>query len=150
MRPRNVVEVQQIMKRPVQTIDCTDTVEKAAEEMAIHRVGALAVQTRDHVAGIITDRDIVVRCLASGLRPAQTVVGGIMSTSPVTVSPDNSIDRAVQLMSIHHVHRLPVLEDGHLVGIISASDIARYCRDEDTITELAHALAEPAGPIARA
>ena len=137
------MEVRHVMSQPVHTIENTDTVQKAAEEMAAHEVGTLAVRAANRLVGIITDRDLVVRCIALGHSPAQTIVGSIMSAHPVTLDPDSSIDRAVHLMASHHVHRLPVMESGRLVGIVSASDIARHFHDEGTITELAQTLADP-------
>jgi CBS domain-containing protein len=137
------MEVRYIMAQPVQTIENTDTVQKAAEEMAQHQVGMLAVRAANRLVGIITDRDLVVRCIALGRPPARTIVGSIMSSHPVTLEPDSSIDRAVHIMASHHVHRLPVMEDGRLVGILSASDIARHFHDEGTITELVQTLADP-------
>ena len=100
--------------------DCT--LQEAARLMRQHDVGVLPVLDSGEFCGVVTDRDIVIKALADG-RHDQTV-GQICSSSPVTVSPDDDVRKATQLMSESDVRRLPVCEGGRLVGIVSVGDIA--------------------------
>ena len=81
------------------------------------------------VRGIVTDRDIVVRCVAEGKNPTKTKVSEIFTTEPTTLSPDDSLDDAVDALREAHVRRLPVVEDGRVAGIVSIGDLAE-ARDE--------------------
>jgi CBS domain-containing protein len=83
----------------------------------------------DGIRGVLTDRDIVVRAVAEGKDPASTGVREIFTTEPTTLSPDASLDEAVDALREAHVRRLPVVEDGQAVGIVSIGDLA-LARDE--------------------
>ncbi|HEU5160485.1 MAG TPA: CBS domain-containing protein [Streptosporangiaceae bacterium] len=95
-----------------------------ARTMRDEDIGNVLVVDGDDLQGVVTDRDLVVRGLASGLDPSTTKVGGICSTVTATVGPDDDLDKAVRLMRDRAVRRLPVLENGHAVGIISLGDLA--------------------------
>jgi CBS domain-containing protein len=82
------------------------------------------------VVGIVTDRDIVLRHVATQRGPQP--VGSIMTTHPYTVGPDEPVERAKAIMVEHRVRRLPVVEEGLLVGVISRADIARHAGKEKT------------------
>src|SRR5262249_22501216 len=86
--------------------------------------GAIPVLDEDELVGIITDRDIVVRCIAEGKDATETNVEDILSESLVTIEPDADIEVAARLMSERQIRRLPVVEDGLLVGVLSLGDIA--------------------------
>ena len=89
--------------------------------------------------GVVTDRDIVLRCIAAEEDPAQTMVRDIMTRSCATVSPGDDCREATRIMSARQVRRLPVVEEGRLVGMISLSDLARSRRFD---MEAAQALCE--------
>ena len=96
----------------------------AAALMQSFDVGAIPIVDEDGFAGIVTDRDLVLRVLASR-RPAQDVrLGDILTREPVTVSPDEPVSEARRLMAEHRVRRLPVCKAGRLVGIVSIGDVA--------------------------
>jgi CBS domain-containing protein len=78
-----------------------------------------------NLLGTVTDRDIAIRLVAEGKDPRVTPVREIASTSVVTVEPDRDLDEALTLMAKHQVRRLPVVEDGRLVGVLAQADIAR-------------------------
>jgi CBS domain-containing protein len=110
-----------------------DTVREAAECLARDNVGALPVyDSNKRLTGIVTDRDIVVRVVARGKDAAQTKVSELATPAPVTIGPDEPISEAVRLMSEHKVRRLPVVEGGDCIGIVSQADIARAMPPQET------------------
>ena len=101
----------------------------AARLISRHNVGALPVCGADRrLRGMVTDRDIVLRCVAAEEDPAQTLVRDIMTRGCTAVSPRDDCREATRLMSVQQVRRLPVVEDGRLVGIVSLADLARSQR----------------------
>jgi CBS domain-containing protein len=123
--------------------DCarsTDTLNDAAKRMRDLDVGALPVCGEDdRLAGMITDRDIVVRALAEGRDPSSTKVGDLADGKPVTIGADDSIEEALAIMSKHGVRRLPVIEGHDLVGMVSQADVARHL-PEDKVGDLVEAI----------
>jgi CBS domain-containing protein len=97
---------------------------KAAEEMRGRNIGNVFVMEGDRICGIVTDRDIVVRVLAEGKDPGRTKLGEICSRDLVSVAPDDPVDKAVQLVREKAIRRLPVLEDGQPVGVVTIGDLA--------------------------
>ncbi|HEY7141539.1 MAG TPA: CBS domain-containing protein [Methylomirabilota bacterium] len=110
-------------QRPV-TLQTTDTVTAAARSMRDGNIGDVVVLEEDRIQGILTDRDIVVRALAEGLDPARTTVGEICSRELTTLSPEDPIGDAEKIMRDRAIRRLPVVEGGHPVGIVSLGDLA--------------------------
>jgi CBS domain-containing protein len=106
------------------------TMADVARLMRDRDIGAVIVQDGDRVAGIATDRDITVRGLAEGRGP-QDSIGDIITTDVVALSPEDDITTAVETMRSRAVRRLPVVEDGRPVGIISIGDLAMD-RDPDS------------------
>jgi predicted transcriptional regulator len=86
--------------------------------------GAIPILEDDELLGIITDRDIVIRCIAEGEDPAELTADDILSESPEVVEPDTDAEDALEIMGRHKVRRLPVVEDGALVGMVSLGDLA--------------------------
>lgn len=84
---------------------------------------------------MVTDRDIVIKCLAAGGDPRQVKAGELAEGKPVTIGADDSIEEAVQTMKEHQVRRLPVIDGHDLVGMVSQADIARNWPD-DRVGEL--------------
>ncbi|WP_188193395.1 CBS domain-containing protein [Nonomuraea sp. SYSU D8015] len=105
------------------TVEGDQPVSVAAALMRDNDAGAVIVNDNGRMAGIVTDRDIAVRVVADEKGP-QTPVRDACSPSVEAVGPDTSIDQAVQLMRSHAVRRLPVVEDGRAVGIVSLGDLA--------------------------
>jgi CBS domain-containing protein len=95
-----------------------------ARAMRDEDIGAVLVAEGDDLKGVVTDRDLVVRGLAAGGDPAQATIGGLASSVTATVGPDDSLDKAAQIMRERSVRRLPVIEDGRPVGIVSIGDLA--------------------------
>jgi CBS domain-containing protein len=115
--------VRDVMSTDPITLDAAEPARKAAELMRQHDVGAVLVIEGGELAGIVTDRDIVVRAIADG-RGVDVPVEEICSTQVVMVSPDDSLDAARDRMRKRAVRRVAVVEDGEPVGILSLGDVA--------------------------
>ncbi|TDD64272.1 CBS domain-containing protein [Actinomadura darangshiensis] len=105
-----------------------------ARAMRDEEIGAVLVAEGDDLKGVVTDRDLVVRGLAAGGDPARSKIGAIASRVTATVGPDDSVERAAQIMRERAVRRLPVIEDGRPVGIVSIGDLAM---EKDSVSALA-------------
>lgn len=112
------------MTRYVVRISYDESAFRAAELMRKNRVGVLPVVQGGKVVGVITDRDIVTRCVAGGRSPRDTIVDRIMSRPAVCVESSAPLPDALALMAESKVKRLPVLKDGALVGMLCLSDAA--------------------------
>jgi CBS domain-containing protein len=103
-----------------------DSLADAARKMRDLNVGALPICGEDNrLKGMVTDRDIVVRCIAEGGDPNTVRVGELGDGKPVTIGADDSVDEALQTMKQYQVRRLPVIDGHALVGMVSQADIAR-------------------------
>jgi CBS domain-containing protein len=120
-----------IMTQKPLTLQTSDTITAAARTMRDGNIGDVVVLENGQVRGILTDRDIVVRALAAGLDPSRTTVGEVCSRELTTLSPMDSIAEAVSVMRDKAIRRLPVVEDGRPVGIVSLGDLAVE-RDPDS------------------
>ena len=119
------MKVSEIMTREPSTLAPTSTIGEAATIMRQDDCGSVPIVESGRLIGIITDRDIVVRVLAGGKDPKTTRVSDAMTADPVTVSPDTSVDEAQKVMADRQVRRLPVVEDGRLVGLVVIGQVAR-------------------------
>jgi len=131
-----------VMSTGAECISAHETLDRAAQLMRDHEVGALPVCGPDErVTGIITDRDIVVKCIAAGHDPAKTTAGEL-ATGLVWVSPDASVEETLSRMEEHQIKRLPVMDGGRLVGMISEADLAAHLSD-DQLAEFVHRVYAP-------
>ncbi|MCF2662073.1 CBS domain-containing protein [Pseudoflavonifractor phocaeensis] len=134
------MEVRDLMNPSVVSIEPTSSAALAARLISRHNVGALPVCSQDRrLRGVVTDRDIVLRCVAAEEDPAQTMVRDIMTRNCATVSPGDDCREASRVMAVQQVRRLPVVEGGKVVGMISLGDLARSHRMD---MEAAQALSE--------
>jgi CBS domain-containing protein len=125
-----------IMTGGAECIGVNETLEQAARKMRDLDVGSLPICGEDNrLKGILTDRDIVVRCLADGGDPKSTKAGDLAQGKPVTIGADDTIEEAIRTMQQHQVRRLPVIDGHNLIGILSQADIARNY-PEDRVGEL--------------
>ena len=129
------MSVQNILDRKgteVFTVDPTATVRTAAQLMRARGIAALVVKTADLINGLISERDIVHAIAQHGERALAMAVSEVMTRNAIAVTPDDSLKRAMNLMTNHR--HLTVIDEGKLVGIVSIGDVVKY-RLEDLQTE---------------
>jgi CBS domain-containing protein len=126
----------EIMTPGAECVGENETLEVAARKMKDLDVGALPICGEDNrLKGVVTDRDIVIKCLAEGGDPRTTTAGSLGEGKPVTIGADDSVEEAIRTMEEHRVRRLPVIDGHDLVGMVSQADIARSL-SEDQVGEL--------------
>jgi CBS domain-containing protein len=117
-----------------------ESVSVAARSLTIHNIGMLPVCGNDgRVCGVVTDRDLVTRCIASGRNPAATPVRDVMSANVVSAVSAMTTEEAARLMGSRQIRRLPVVENGKLCGMVSLGDLANR---KETDAEAGKALSE--------
>jgi CBS domain-containing protein len=116
--------VREIMTRSVVTLPKDASIVEAARLMRDNGIGDVVVTDGDRAEGIVTDRDIVIRAVADGKEPGSVRLDQVVSEDLTAVAPDDPIDRAVQIMRERAIRRLPVVEAGKPVGIVSLGDLA--------------------------
>ncbi|MFI6701933.1 CBS domain-containing protein [Streptomyces sp. NPDC050509] len=116
-----------IMHSGARWIPAHETLDRAAQLMRELDVGALPIaDSQERLTGILTDRDIVVGCVARGHDPAQTTAGEMAHGTPRWIDADADVEEVLSEMQSHRIRRLPVIEDKRLVGMISEADLARH------------------------
>ena len=119
------MKVREVMQSPVVCVGPGQSVEAAAKVFERYNIGALPVcTTQGMLCGMLTDRDLVIRCLAMGKLPSATCVREIMTKQVISVGPDMDASVAAHLMGRKRVRRLPVVEHGKVKGILSLEDLA--------------------------
>lgn len=116
--------VNDIMTRRLVSVNTEDTIRDAARQMRDAEVGSIVVLQDGRFYGILTDRDIVVRCIAEGGNSDETRVAEICSPQVATLMPEDRLQYAVELMRDKAIRRIPVVKDGIAVGIVSLGDLA--------------------------
>jgi len=137
------MKVAEVMSTRIVSVMPGDTVAKAAALMSEHNVGAVPVRQESAIRGVLTDRDIVIRCIAQNRDPKSVRVSDIMSGNTCTVSSNDDIQMVIDKMSVEQVRRLPVVDNGRLTGIVSLADLARAGHD----VEISQALTEISMPM---
>ena len=134
------MKIRDLMTQPVVRIHPEESVAVAARTLTYYNIGILPVCGSDgRICGLVTDRDLVTRCLASGRAAAVTPVREVMTTQVFSARPDMDAAAAASLMGRAQIRRLPVLENGRLCGMISLGDLAQQ---EETEMDAADALGE--------
>jgi CBS domain-containing protein len=130
----------EIMTEGAECASVNDTLVDAARKMRDLDVGMLPICGEDNrLKGALTDRDIVVKCIAEGGDPSSVKVAEFASEKPVTIGADDSVEEALHTMAEHRVRRLPVIDGHDLVGMVSQADVARHL-PEDRVGELVEAI----------
>ena len=120
-----------IMHRGAQWIPAHETLDRAAQLMRELNVGALPISDEnERLCGILTDRDIVVGCVAKGHDPARVTAGDMAKGTPRWIEADADVDAVLEEMQTHRIRRLPVVENKKLVGMISEADLAQHLTEE--------------------
>ena len=133
------MKVQDIMTKSVIKIAPEESVEVAARTLTHYNIGILPVCSGDKLMGMVTDRDLVTRCIAANRDPGKTSVRDVMTGQVITASPDMEVGVAAHLMGRKRVRRLPVVEHGRVKGILSLDDLAA---NEQNAYDAADALGE--------
>jgi len=122
-------------------------ISEAARLMKSDDVGSLPILEGERLAGIVTDRDIVLQAVAEEKDPRGMPVREVASRELVTIGPEEDLSEALRLMASHQVRRIPVVdEDSRLVGIVAQADIAREVKDKDSGQMLQGISQMPTGP----
>ena len=139
------MKLRDVMTSPVIRIHPDESVAVAARTLEHYNIGILPVCGNDgRVCGLVTDRDLVTRCMAAGRPAAQTAVRDVMTTQLVWASPDMEAGVAAGLMGREQIRRLPVMENGKLCGMVSLGDLAIR---EETVYDAGDALNEISSSI---
>ena len=141
------MQVRELMTDRVISVAQQEPVSSAARLMKRHNLGALPVcDDEGRLRGVITDRDIVTRCIAADMDPTDTLIREIMSRGISTCRTDEEIGDALHTMGSEQVRRLPVTQNGKLVGMLTLGDLSRNGRFH---MEAAEALGEISAKITR-
>lgn len=118
------MKVREIMTSHVSAANTSDTIDEIARKMKELNVGTIPIcDHQNHVVGIVTDRDIVVRGIGDGYQASDSIEN-VMSKELISISPDSHVHEAARLMAQNQIRRLPVIENGRLVGIVAIGDLA--------------------------
>ncbi|OEF98901.1 CBS domain-containing protein [Vulcanibacillus modesticaldus] len=134
-----------IMTTDVESVSLLDNAYEVAEKMEKLNVGAMPVIEGDNLVGMITDRDLVLRGYAKK-RSGSTAVSELMTKDLVVGTPDMTVDEASELMAKHQIRRLPVVENGKVVGIVSIGDLAVRNEYADEAGEALSEISQPSSP----
>jgi len=120
-----MLKVKDVMVTDLVTVKADISVKKAVKVMNDFEIGCLIVVENGEAVGIITERDILKRIVVEGRDPEKTLVGEVMSKPLIVTSPETSLEEAIESMFKHKIKKLPVVEGGKLVGLVTFTDIAR-------------------------
>ncbi len=118
------MNLEELMTTNPVVVPATATAHEAAVIMRDHSIGDVLVEQGGHLTGIVTDRDLVVRVMAEGLDPTQTLLGDVCSGDLITLPLDCDVEEAAKVMATNSVRRVPVVRHGQAVGIVSLGDLA--------------------------
>jgi CBS domain-containing protein len=136
---------EQIMHPDARWIAATEPLDRAAQMMRELGVGALPVSDADgRMCGIVTDRDIVIKCVAMGHDPSKVTAGDLAEGTPRWVDASDEIGDVLRQMETHQIRRVPVIRDKRLIGMISEADIARHLPD-DQVAEFVERICAATG-----
>lgn len=120
--------VRDIMTKNLVTISKDKTAYDAAKLMIDNRISSLIVLSNDNPVGIVTERDFIKKICLKELSSSKVKIGNIMSKIKTSATPSTPIDVAVQRMVNNRIHRLPIIDHGKVVGIITVTDLAKHLR----------------------
>ena len=141
------MKVREIMSKDIASLKSDDRVERAAQLMKQYNCGSIPVCTQDKLIGIVTDRDIAVRSVASGKDVTQQRVCDIMTDSVVFGSPEMEVNDAARLMSDRQIRRLPIVDNNSLVGIVALGDISLEPACQDSAEDALCNISKPGNSI---
>lgn len=137
------MKIEEAMSKDFFTATPSTNLVDIAVEMKRHNVGAIPIVENNRLVGIVTDRDIVMHCVASGIDPKQCTAQQYMTGNPLTIGPEASVEEAADLMAKEQIHRLPVVKDGRLVGMIALGDVAVEVGDDRIVADTLRRISTP-------
>lgn len=137
------MRIKEIMSKDVACLNPEDSVEKAAQLMKQYNVGSIPVCSSNMITGIVTDRDIALRSVASGQDSGQRKVSDIMTSNPIVGNPEMDVHDAAKIMSEEQIRRLPIVENNTLVGIVSLGDISLEPILSDNAQDALKSISQP-------
>ena len=140
------MQVKDVMTKSVASLNPQDTVERAAQLMKEHDIGSLPVCEGEKVIGIVTDRDITLRCVAVGNNVKSQSVRDIMTSNPVVINSNTNIQDAARIMSERQIRRLPIVDNNNLVGMVALGDLAVEPKLDNAAESALSSISEPASP----
>lgn len=141
------MKIKEIMTKDVKTVSEDCTVKEVAEHMKSLNVGSVPVCDKSNkLVGMVTDRDVVIRGLTSSSEQ-NTPINQVMSTNPVSISPDTGVHEAARVMAKNQIRRLPVVENNEVVGIVSIGDLAVRDIYVNEAGDALSSISEPSNPM---
>lgn len=141
------MKIREIMTQHIETVDADATVRDVAELMRRLDVGVIPVVDQSRVAGVITDRDVCLRCVADNRNANHTPAREIMSSDVRTASEDDDVRDAANLMKRDQIRRLIVVDsEDRAVGMVSLGDLAVHCNDEKVTADALEEISKPCEP----
>ncbi|TCL64198.1 CBS domain-containing protein [Hydrogenispora ethanolica] len=140
------MKIKDIMNHEVAYVSPETTVTQAAQLMQKHDVGSIPVCQGEHLIGIVTDRDIVVRNIAHGRDPHSTPVRDVMTSQVRMVNADMDLHQAAEIMAKSQVRRLPVVDKDRIVGIVSLGDLATQAKTDVELAKTLGLISTPSEP----
>jgi CBS domain-containing protein len=135
------MQLQDVITRNPETISPDDSIRHATKIMRDCQIGFLPVTDDERVLGVVTDRDIVIRAIASGFDPQTTCVRHVMTKDPVQLQATDPIEKALEIMARWAIARVIVTDsDGRIVGVLTSGDAATACKGDDRAGQLTAAI----------
>ena len=110
----------------IHSVDPDISVTECVGQMNEQQIGAMLVMKEDRLLGIFTERDAITRVLGAGLEPSYTKVSAVMSNDPICITPSTTLDEAMAIVSNQRIRHLPVVQDGQVLGMVSAGDLTHW------------------------
>jgi len=110
----------------VRSVPSTVTVLQAVQEMNRHKIGSVLVMDGSNLAGIFTERDVLLRVVGAEIDPATTPITKVMSTAVLTVTPETTVQQVMDIFAEKRCRHLPVIKDGRVAGLVSIGDVSRW------------------------
>src|SRR5512135_1892707 len=143
-----MLKAYEVMTHPLATCAPEASVTDVAAIMRDRNIGDVLIVEEGKLRGIVTDRDLTLQALTGQDDPQQTPIRKYMSTKVITGEPTWDLKQVTSVMAKHQIRRLPIVQAGNLVGIVSLGDVARYEDQKHVVAESLQAISEPAGSSA--
>lgn len=140
------MQIKDVMTKNVASVKPQDNIERTALLMQEYNIGSIPVCEGEKIVGIVTDRDITLRCVAQGKNTKQVLASDVMTPNPVTADPAMDVHAAAKIMSDLKVRRLPIVENNNLVGMVALGDIAVEPKLSDNAGDALNSISYPSKP----